>query len=172
MNMWRLGAKVKLCPQCSEKIMCRAFGFQVEVSNERWILKNRVKKKKKGYRGWEWWWEIEREGREEKIGQEEKEERLGMFLWLCLRITGIKGLDGFNKFPDSQQKQRENSGRIKGQRSLIICILAHQSDISNIPHPWGCSGTNCWAYIFNEKKKYLCMYVQWDRSNLLNQPLP
>lgn len=49
--MRRLGAKVKLCPQCSEKIMCRAFGFQVEVSNERWILKNRVKKKKKGIEG-------------------------------------------------------------------------------------------------------------------------
>ena len=45
--MLRLGAKVKLCPQCSEKIMCRAFGFQVEVSNERWILKNRVKREKK-----------------------------------------------------------------------------------------------------------------------------
>lgn len=49
--MLRLGAKVKLCPQCSEKIMCRAFGFQVEVSNERWILKNRVKKKKRGIEG-------------------------------------------------------------------------------------------------------------------------
>lgn len=49
--MWRLGAKVKLCPQCSEKIMCRAFRFQVEVSNERWILKNRVKKKRGGIEG-------------------------------------------------------------------------------------------------------------------------
>lgn len=82
-----------------------------------------------------------------------------MYLWLCLRITGIKGLDGFNKFPDSQQRQRENSGRIKGQRSLIICILAHQSDISNIPiHEVAVEPIAGHIYSMRKKNIYVCMF--------------
>lgn len=45
--MLRLRAKGKLCQLRSEKAVCRGLGFQVYVYNERRILENKVKKKKK-----------------------------------------------------------------------------------------------------------------------------
>lgn len=39
----------------------------------------------------------EAEGAEEKAGQKETEDMLGLYISLCLRITRVKVLDGFNR---------------------------------------------------------------------------
>lgn len=89
-----------------------------------------------------------------------------MYIYLCLGITGVKGLGGFHRYHDSQQKQVENSGSNRDLRSLAVCS-PHLLGISNLPRHVAVMGPIAGHVCL--MRKILCMYVHSTRSKVLMQ---